>query len=154
MKKRFNLIDALIIVCVALIVLSVIFRGQIISAFSIRRNLDSFVVTFESDPVDNRVLSTLKNGQSVTWVENGAVLGKLDGYSSEAAVFYTADRFGELVETESKDQSIIKGRMTVTAAYRDGSCYVSGTEFLGGGMQLTLRTEYATFTVTVISVMK
>ncbi len=154
MKKRFNIIDVLIIVCVAFIALAVVFRGQITAAISAGKNLDSFTVTFESDPMDNMTARTLKAGQSVVWVETDTELGSMYDYSSEAARVYTADRDGKLVESKSDSQSVIKGTMKIRAEYRDGSCYVSGTEFLGGGMKLTLRTEYATFTVTVISVEK
>lgn len=154
MKKRFNIIDVLIIVCVAFIALAVVFRGQITAAISAGKNLDSFTVTFESDPVDNMSLRTLKAGQSIIWVEADTELGTMYDYRAEEARIYTAAADGKLVESKSDSQSVIRGSMKIKAEYRDGSCYVSGTRFLGGGMKLTLRTEYATFTVTVISVEK
>lgn len=152
MKKRFNIIDVLIIACAVLIVFSIIFRGQIISFFGSTQNLDAFTVVFESDPVDNRIITTLKSGQSVTWVENSKVLGTLAEFEVTEATVYTVQTNGTLIQTKSDSQSVIRGTLDITAALRDGACYVSGTNFLGGGMNITLRTEYATFTVTVISV--
>ena len=151
-KKRFNVIDVLIIASIALIVLAVVFRGQIINFFSDQENLTEYTVEFISEPTPNGVAASLVQGVRLNWVEMGCELGRLEALETTAANVYSTDpEDGSLKVSLSPTDSVIKGSIPVRAQKNNG-CYVSGTYFLASGMQLTLRSTMAQITVTVTNV--
>lgn len=150
-RKRFNAIDVLIILCVALIVLSVVFRGHIINFFSDQENLTEYTVEFISEPTKNEVAAAIVNGASLTWTEYDCLLGSITELSTEKASIHSLDSSGVLHTSLSETESTVNGKIKVFAANNAG-CYVSGSHFLAAGMQITLKTDKAQFTVTVTSV--
>ncbi|MBQ9116229.1 MAG: DUF4330 family protein [Clostridia bacterium] len=151
-KKSFNAVDIMIIVCVALLVLATVFRAQVIKFLGNRENLTEFVLTFESEPVENSYAGYIKSGRNVTWEEKGIEIGEVREISeSYAAPIYTVDDSGVLVITQSDNTSILKGTLRIRGAAKDG-CFISGTEFVGAGMKMTLRTQNVVFKINVISV--
>ncbi|MBR2459981.1 MAG: DUF4330 family protein [Clostridia bacterium] len=151
-KKTFNIIDVLIIVCVALLVLATVFRAQVISFFSDRENLSEFVVSFRSEPLENSYVGYVKAGRNIEWVENKLEIGEIRAVTqSYPAKVYTVGTDGTLIITEDDSTSVLEGTLLVRAAAKDG-CFISGTEFIGAGTKMTLRTQNVLFEVTVLAV--
>ena len=151
-SKRINAIDVVIIICSALIILATVFRAQVIGFFGDGENLSEFVVTFESDPLENSYAGYVNAGRNVEWVEKAKSIGEIRSITGiSPAKVYTLGSDGSLIITDSGSSSVLRGTLLVRAASKDG-CFVSGTEFIGAGSRLTLRTQNVVFTVTVLSV--
>ena len=153
-KRKINFIDIIILLCVAIIIASAFFRTQIIQYIADGKNLSTYSVSFESDPVENGYISYIKTGNSVEWVEKNMTVGTVGALEAPTpATVYTLTSSGVLTSTPSDTTSTVRGSLSILAADNDG-CFVSGTEFIGAGMKMTLRTGNAVFTVTVLSVTK
>ena len=151
-KKRFNIVDCVILLCVILIIVAVVFRAQIIDYIARGENLSEYTVVFESDPVGNSYASYITAGKQIEWVETGSIIGEIKTVESATpADVYTIRSDGKLMVTPSDSETVVRGTLTVRASDRDG-CFISGTDFVGAGMKMTLRSNSAVFTVTVISV--
>ena len=153
-KRKVNFIDIIILICVAVIAASAFFRTQIINYIAEGKNLSSYSVAFESDPTENGYVSYMKTGNTVEWVEKGMEIGTVGALNTpKPSTVYTLNSNGVLISTPSDTTSVVSGTISILAADNDG-CFVSGTEFIGAGMKMTLRTGNAVFTVTVLSVTK
>ena len=75
-KRKINFIDIIILICVAVIIASAFFRTQIINYIADGKNLSTYSVAFESDPVENGYISYMKTGNTVEWVEKNMEIGK------------------------------------------------------------------------------
>ena len=87
-------------------------------------------------------------------MEKGHVIGTINAVNApKPAEIVTVNHEGTLTTTVSDTASTVSGTISVSAADMDG-CFISGTDFIGAGMKMTLKTDSAVFTVTVISVTK
>ena len=153
-KKRVNFIDITIVLCVVLIILAVVFRAQITEYISKGTNLTSYSVEFESEPLGNGYVSYISAGDPVEWVEKDMEIGTVGSISETVpSAVYTVGSDGKLIITESDTTSTVRGVLSVRALENDG-CFISGTEFIGAGMKMTLRAGNVVFDVTVLSVTK
>ena len=154
-KKRFNFIDVVILLCVALIVTAAIFRAQITEYIASGKNLVEYRVSFETDPTEPIFLEHINVGQKVEWVEKGMVIGEISRRDEAPApeIVYSIGSNGNLVTFVNEEEKILKGELSINA-YEKNGCFVSGTEFIGAGMKMTLRSNNVIFTVTVLEVVK
>jgi len=153
-KKKINFIDIIILLCIAIIAFSGIFRAQILQHIAEGKNLSTYSVSFQSDPIENRYVTYLKTGSTVEWVEKEMLIGTIGALNDPIpSNIYTVGSNGVLTLTPSDTASTVSGTLTVLAADKDG-CFISGTEFIGAGMKMTIRSGNALFTVTVLSVTK
>ena len=153
-KRKFNIVDCVIILCAVLIVTAVIFRSQIIEFISRGENLSEYTVAFETDPIANSYAGYITTGKRIEWVEKNSVIGEIMSIESSVPEdIYTVCSDGTLLVTQSDSKTVIRGTLSVKAADKDG-CFISGTDFVGAGMKMTLRSNNAVFTVTVLSVTK
>ena len=153
-KKRVNFIDITIVLCLILIILAVVFRAQITEYISGGTNLTSYSVEFESEPLRNGYVNYIGVGDAVEWVEKDMEIGSVDAINESVPTpIYTVGSDGKLIITESDTTTTVRGVLSVRALDNDG-CFISGTEFIGAGMKMTLRAGNVVFEVTVLSVTK
>ena len=153
-KKKINFIDVVILICVALIILVAVFRGQITEYISGGKNLTSYSIAFESDPIGNSYVGYISTGNTVEWMEKGMEIGSIGSLETPIpSSVYTLGHDGKLIISESDSSKTVRGTLTVHALDNNG-CFVSGTDFIGAGMKMTLKSNNAVFTVTVLSVTK
>ena len=151
-KKRFNIVDAMIILGILLIAASIIFRTQIIILLNSDTTKNEYTITFEAESVDNAFAGLIKNESEVTWIENGVSLGTLEAVSKPSnALIYSTDENGAISFVESETSSKVTGRLSVKAISNNG-CYIDGTHFIAAGMTVTLATKDVQFTAVITSV--
>ena len=152
--KRLQLIDVLIVLCTVLIIAVAVFRGALTGYIATGKNLTQYTVAFASDDIPNTYVGLIKSGEEVAWVEKGHVIGTINAVNTpKPAEIVTVNHEGTLTTTVSDTASTVSGTISVSAADMDG-CFISGTDFIGAGMRMTLKTGSAVFTVTVLSVTK
>lgn len=151
-NKKLRPVDIVILLCIAAIAVVAILRPTLVGYIASEKNLDQYTVAFVSDDIPNSYIGNLKSGDRVEWVEKGIQIGKITAINEPVpASIQSFDSDGKLLITESDMSSTVSGTISVLAANRDG-CFISGTEFIGAGMKITLKTETTVFTVTVLSV--
>lgn len=151
-KKRFNIVDAIIILGVLVIAASIIFRTQIIMFFSSDTTKSEYTISFDAESIDNDLVSLIKTGAEVAWIENGISIGTLKNVSSPiVSKIYTTDENGVISVTESETHRKLTGKLTVDAISNNG-CYIEGTHFIAAGMTVTLATKDVQFTAVITSV--
>ena len=153
-SKKFHLVDFLIILCTALIIAVWVFRGAITGYIATGKNLTQYTVAFESDDIPNSYVGLIKSGEEIEWVEKELMIGSINAVNpAKPSENLTVNNEGTLTATVSDTSSTVSGTLSIEAADMDG-CFVSGTDFIGAGMKMTLKTGSAVFTVTVLSVTK
>ena len=149
--KKLNVIDIMILVCVALIVLATVFRTQVIGFLADKENLSEFTLTFETEPIPSGYSGyILPSATPVEWAEVGKEIGTINSVEVSDAPVHTIGSDGKLIVSKGDDK-VLRGTMIVRAVSRDG-CFISGTEFIGAGMEITLRISTVVFEATVLSV--
>lgn len=162
-KKRFNIIDVMIIIAALLIIVGIIFRAQIIDVFNSGGKHTTFTVTFEADNVPNALADKISDGESVTWLEKTLPLGTLSGIEKTAATVYVPNtvtninplmpdyKDGTYSAVASTELTKINGTFTAQGTSKDG-CYINGTDFLASGMTVTLVTATTEIQVIITSI--
>lgn len=151
-KKKFNVVDALIIVLFAIMLLVVIFRAQLISLFNDNGKRASVEISFECEAIDNEMVASVTNQSTLQWVEADTTLGTLTLTSSPSAaqiLYYDDD--GELCVRKSENKQTFSGTIQGTAVNNNG-CYIDGTDFLASGMTITVTNGKVQFTALITSV--
>ena len=162
-KKRFNVIDVMIIIAALLIIFGIIFRAQIIDVFNSGGKQTTFTVTFEADSVPNALAEKIVDGEGVTWLEKSLSLGTLSGIEKTPSTIYVPNtessldslllpyKDGTYNALPSAELTKITGSFTALGSSKNG-CYVNGTDFLAAGMTVTVVTATAELQVTVTSI--
>ncbi len=151
-KKKFNVVDALIIVLFAIMLLVIIFRAQLISLFNNNGKRTAVEISFECEAVDNEIANSITDQSTLYWVETDDILGTLNITVSPAAsqiLYYNED--GELCTRKSETTQAFSGVIKGTAINNNG-CYIDGTDFLASGMTITITNGKAQFTALITSV--
>ena len=151
-KKKFNVVDALIIVLLIIMVLVVIFRAQLISLFNDNGTKTDVKISFICESIDAQIAQSVTDQSKLTWVESGATLGTLtlDGEPSNAQVLYY-DNDGILCVREDTNNKTFTGQIRGTAIDNNG-CYIDGSDFLASGMTITVTNGKVQFTALITSV--
>ncbi len=151
-KKKFNIIDALIIFLIIALILVVIFRAQLISLFNDAGKRTNVEISFVCEEIPSELLSSIALGNTFTWLEADAELGTLNkAENQKAAIEYYYDdnnalRFKEIIGKKSFD-----GKINGTAINNKG-CHIDGTDFLASGMTITLTNGKVQFEALITSV--
>ena len=150
-KKKFNIIDALIIIIVLLMVFAVIFRSQIISLFSDTGTKTECEIYFICEEIPNDLVGMVTNGAAVTWIEADAEMGRITEITEpvKSDVYETYE--GKLILKKSDTTMKFTGKISGSAISNNG-CYINGTDFLAAGMNITISTGTVQFEALVTDV--
>ena len=150
-KKRFNVIDVLIIIGILLIVLALIFRAQIINVFNDKGSRTECRITVVADELPADTATSVKIGDQITWLDREASIGAIERVSIDRATVYVPNSDGSYSPVVS--DSLYQLTCTlVTTCLSDNGCYIDGKYFLAKGMTMLLSTPTAQFKVTVTAV--
>ena len=151
-KKKFNIIDALIIFLIIALILVVIFRAQLISLFNDAGNRSTVEITFVCEEISAELLNSIALGDTITWLEADVGLGTLNGKDNEKnAIEYYYDENNDLRIKEINGKKSYEGKLNGTAINNNG-CYIDGTDFLASGMTITLTNGKVQFAALITSV--
>lgn len=151
-KKKFNVIDALIVFLLLALIIVVIFRAQLISLFNDTGKRNDVEITFVCEAIPNEILPSITSGSQLRWIEADATVGTLtiEGAPSSALEYYRDDS-NTLRVRELAGNSAFKGKINGNAISSNG-CYINGTDFLASGMTITLSNGKAQFVALITSV--
>lgn len=150
-KKRFNVIDVLIILGILLIVLALIFRAQIINVFNDTGSRTECRITFIADELPNDTANSVRAGEQMTWLDRDISLGAIESVNVSPATVYVQSLDGSYSPVVSDTLKQLTCTV-VTTCLPDNGCYIDGKYFVAKGMSMLLSTPTAQFNVTVIAV--
>lgn len=152
-KRKFNIVDVLIILAILLIAASVIFRSHIINFFNTEITRQECSIYFEAEYVDNASASVLSTDTPLLWIEKNVEFGTIISiFDVQASEMISEDENGNLILTKSDTHSRVTGKINITAVSNNG-CYIDGIHFICAGQSLTLSTRSTQFSATITSIM-
>ena len=158
-KRRFNVIDVLIIMLVLALVATVGYRIYAQVTDNAGDKKSDYVIVFESDEEYRAMIGALKNEDEVYFCSDGTLMGYLydDADDGKSLIYELGASEEEGEETGLYEKICFGGMMALSAQANEvkGSDYlVIGDRNISVGSRIEVYTENATFTLTVKSINK
>ena len=161
-KRRFNVIDVLIIMLVLALLATVGYRVYAQITENVEGEKSDFVIEFklsENDEEYRSMMNAIKNGDKVYFCSDGILMGYIyDKKNDGKDVIYELDQKNEGEADTGLYNKVSFGGMIALSAQADevkGSDYlVIGDRNLSVGSRIEVYTEKAIFTITVTSIGK
>ena len=154
-KRRFNLIDAIIIVLVILCIVGIYFRSQITQWIGIDRQLSEYKMTFKVSEIKYTSERYLASGKRIYLDTPAMELGTIDGNCTVSpAETYIEQTDGSLIVAQyPKDTYIdVMGSIKCSGTQREDGFYLAGSYSIAPGMKINVHTEMLDFVITVIDI--
>ena len=157
---KFGVLDAVIILLVIVIVLSVYFRYNIVQWLSNSNDIKEYMISYTIDDVRYTTPNYINIGDKVYFADSGDEFGTLVNVSENmgalsitpASEFFT-DSKGNIVEVfypNSETRVSAIGKMVCNGRYSDdGSFLVNGSTFVASGQYIKINTPYTTVTIRI-----
>ncbi len=161
-ERRFNLLDAALLLLVLLLALGVWQRQNLQRLFTVDEVLDEYTVTFEIKKMRSTTVDLLDDG-TVFYTENEGErleLGTLTGQvAASAARVELYDRNGQLVQAVYPQDPYeylldVTGTLKCAGVERDGSFLLGGKMYLAYNKTVVVQTESADFEILITGVAK
>ena len=157
---KFGVLDALIILLIIIVILSVYFRYNIVQWFSNSTDLKDYTISYTIDDVRYTTPNYINIGDKVYFADSGDDFGTLINVAENmgalsitpASQFFT-DSKGNIVEVfypNSETRVSAIGKLVCTGRYSDdGSFFVNGSTFIASGQYIKVNTPYTTITIRI-----
>ena len=158
-RRKFNVIDVLIIMLVFAMLATVGYRVYAQITENTGDKKSDFVVVFESDEEYRAMIGTLQNDDEVYFCSDGVLMGYLydDTGDDKALIYEISVNEGEETGTELYEKVSFGGMIALSAQADEingGDYLVIGDRNISVGSRIEVYTEDATFTLTVKSITK
>ena len=156
-KRKFNIIDAFIIMLVLLCVLGVVFRSQVAEIIGVENNTEEYELSFEVSEIRYTSGKYFK-AESKVYLDSGNILlGTIeDNCTILPAEVYIEGPDGVPVKVNCPEDTYIDvgGVINCLGIEKDGIFYLGGTYAIVPGSQIKVHTEMINFVITVTRISK
>lgn len=161
-ERRFNVLDAALILLLVLAIVGIWQRSNLQKLFTTEELLDHYTVTFEVKKVRSTTVDQLQEN-TVLYIMNGEErvdLGTLtQPLSASAATVYLQDREGNTVKAVYPQDSYeylldAGGVLSCEGVEHDGSFLVGGKLYLAVNQTVSVQTERADLQIRITSIEK
>ena len=157
---KFGVLDAVIILLVIVIILSVYFRYNIVQWISNSTDLKEYTISYTIDDVRYSTPNYINIGDKVYFADSGDNFGTLINVAENMGALNIApasqlftDSKGNIIEVfypNSETRVSAIGKLICTGRYSDdGSFFVNGSTFIASGQYVKINTPYATVTIRI-----
>lgn len=156
-ERRFNVIDAFIIILVLLCVVGIYFRSQIAEWIGVEKNLEEYRISFEVSEIRYTSGKYIASGNEVYLDGSGIHLGTIDGNSTILpSEMYVENSSGDqLIINYPKDTRVdVTGQIKCMGIKKSDGFYLNGTYSLSPGSTLNVYTEMLNFSFTITDIAK
>ena len=156
-KRRFNLIDAFIIVLVILCVVGVYFRSQITSWIGIEKKVEEYQISFDVSAVRYTSGQYFYTGSQVYLDSGNILVGTIEGNCTilPAEVYVDVSDGSSVLTNYPKDTFVdVSGNIKCEGLEKDGRFYLNGSYSLAPGSQVNVHTETIDFVMTITGISK
>lgn len=151
--KKFNVLDFIIILLVAVIIAGAFFRGEIIRLVSGEETV-TMEITFETEPLSTLYYSYFVDGDNIYISDTDKLLGSMGNLSKTLAPVLVQMDDGSYEEDIELERSVVSGTLTVEGYMRDGVFSLTDGTVIAAGDKLTAEGSLIAFEMTVTSVSK
>ena len=160
--KRFNLLDAALLLLLLFAVIGVWQRSNLQNLFTVEELLDEYTVTFEIKKVRSTTADLLQQ-DTVLYMMDGEEQIRLGAMTqppaASAATVYLQDRDGNTVKAVYPQDSYeylldVSGQLSCEGIERDGSFLVGGKCYLAINQTIAVQTEKADFEIRITGIEK
>lgn len=159
---KFGIIDAVIILLVIGIVVSIVFRYNLFSTFVKLQDYDDCAITFSVKNIENTTQFYINSGDQVYFKDNGNIMGTVMESSEASSIPLTITpssqtfiKNGEAITVMYPADTRIDatGRIKCEGTFtNEGTFLLNGTEYISPGQTFTICTEKVTLQITIVSI--
>ncbi len=154
-KRRFNRMDVLILLIIATILFSIVFRFQLLDRFFKNENQDTAIVSFFVSNLQKASSALFTVGNEFT--VNNVVLGELENRSITAAKTDYVIADGDSTETAlqpvyDQERIDVTGTLRVIGTRTEKGFYWNGTTLLCANSTLPVVVSNATFSIRIMEI--
>lgn len=136
MKKKFNIIDIIIVVLVVACTAAVLLRYGVINKVSEKAETVNVEITILIEEISKSSSSAFINGDAFYW--EGINIGTLKSVDIQKARVYIAGENGECVPVEREDKYDVRIVLSASGTYTDSGFMLSGTTYLAPGKRFDI----------------
>ncbi len=156
-KRRFNIIDAFIIILVLLCALGIYFRGQITEWIGVEKNVEEYQLSFKVSEIRYTSGKYFYTGSKI-YLDNGDInMGTIEGNCTilPAEVYVTGSDGEPVLSNYPKDTCIdVLGKIKCEGLEKNGRFYLNGNYSLAPGSSVSVHTETIDFVMTITEIAK
>ena len=155
--RKFNIVDAFIIILVVLCVLSVYFRSQIAEWIGIEKNVEEYELSFEISEIRYTSGKYLQAGNAVYLDSGNILLGTIDGNCTllPAEKYVDGPDGAPVSVIYPKDTYIdVSGKIKCTGFEKEDGFYLDGIYSLAPGNIISVHTEMLNFSMIITEISK
>jgi hypothetical protein len=161
-ERRFNILDAALILLLILAIVGVWQRSNLQKLFTVEELLDPYTVTFEIKKVRSTTVDLLQKDTALYMIdgEERVALGTLtQQVAASAATVYLQDREGNTVKAVYPQDAHeylldVSGELACAGVEHDGSFLVGGRLYLAVNQTVIVQTESADLEIRITGIEK
>lgn len=151
-KKRFNIIDFLIILVVLALVLSIALRYNLADRVGITSRSDEVTVSFLVQKVSPTTIDAILPGDVFYIDQNSVLLGTLLTAQRYEAEQYHENEDGEMILSYTSAYIDIRGEIKASGSMTDSGFMLNGTTFIAPNKKITVKSKNVTCDIIVTSI--
>ena len=156
-ERKFNVIDAFIIILALLCILGIVFRSQVAEFIGVEKNVEEYELSFVVSEI-RYTSNKYFQAESEVYLDSGnLLLGTIEGNCTFLpAEVYVDGPDGVPVKINCPPDTYIdvSGIIKCLGIEKDGGFYLGGTYYIAPGSQLKVHTEMINFVITVLEISK
>ena len=161
-RRRFNVMDALIIIVVLLCIASIVYRFNLIDGAGITDNSEEYRLYFEIEDIRNTSTESLVPGDTVRLASTNEKIGKFDEIVQNIPALATYNNNGKEIyyppenEENKYDETryYVTGYISVSGRMTENGFLLNGNTYIASNSELTIATEHIKTTIKIINIIK
>ena len=159
-RRRFNVIDAVIVILVILCIVSVIYRFDFIDGIGVSDNNEEYQLYFEIENIRNTSVDFLVSGDTVRNSKTNDKIGVLDEIllTTPALAAYNKNGeeifYPEISEENEETRYYVTGYITVSGRMTENGFLLNGSTYIAANSELAVATENIETTIKVLEINK
>lgn len=161
-RRRFNVIDAIIIILVLLCIASIIYRFDLIDGVAVSDNNEEYRIYFEIEDIRNTSVASLVPGDTVRNAKTNEKIGAFDEIVQNIPALATYNNDGEEIyfppenEENKYDETryYVTGYITVSGRMTENGFLLNGNTYIAANSELSIATEHIETTIKVLDIIK
>jgi len=149
-KKKFNIIDVIIIAVIILSILSVVFRSKLMDDLALIIEEDKCEITFVAEGVSRECVQIIKSND--VFYLGTEELGTPDGFSYEYQTVSIEAEDGSILDAKDPMNFVITITFTADGINNEDGFYLGGDTYLGAGKTVTVRSGNLILETKIVSI--
>ncbi len=153
-KKRFNIIDFMIILVVFALVFSIALRYNLADRVGLRSRTDEATISFLVLKASPSTIDAFVTGDVFYIDQNSVVLGTLQNAQSSEAEQYHENEDGAMILSYTSAYIDIRGEIKASGTLTESGFMLNGTTFIAPNKKITVKSKNVTcdFIITSVTV--